>query len=150
MLGLIVASALTMSRRSQNRRLACAVEMSGILASYCCDSCIEGNRVCIVSSLSNRCSGCLLRNGGCSHSSAPPQSLLELSSLNSQEVTTRLELTNSINSLIDCLNRLNQIIARRDDLLASFVVPQTPCSSLDNVSGSLVPKYSRSHHNPSI
>jgi hypothetical protein len=51
---------------------------------------------------------------------------LELSSLNSQEVTTRLELTNSIKSLIDCLNRLNQIIARRDDLLASFVVPRTP------------------------
>ena len=47
------------------------------------------------------------------------QSLVELQSLNSQESVTRSELINTINSLHDCICRLNHIVARRDALLFS-------------------------------
>ena len=113
----------SLTRRSQNLRLSRAVELSGVLADVCCDYCLSSDRVCIVSPISNRCSECLARNQGRSHSSASVSlsSLAELESLILQESSTRAELTLALHSLNDCFARLNNIIARREALLSTFV-----------------------------
>ena len=99
------------SSRHSSRRLAALVLDSGSPAAIACDYCVRSNKACLVSSPSRRCSECLYRNRGCSRSHPSP---LDDISFLTQEVALRAELDVYLRLALQCLARIDSLLANRD------------------------------------
>ena len=96
---------MSASHRS-SRRLASLVLDSGSPATIACDHFVRSSKICIVSSLSRRCSECLYRNRGCIR----PVSLPNEGPPLDQEVALRIELDTYLRLALQCLARLDSLL----------------------------------------